>query len=482
MIPNDGRRSTPANSTSSERIPPFSEEAEKGMLGSIFMDAVKVIGICEQFKITANSFYVPAHRTIFEAQYALVKKGSPADPITVTEILRRIHRLDAVGGGVALDRIVDKTFTAANAEYYAELLQNKEKLRNIIAECRDTEMKCFEEAETPDEIVASHNSAISVIESNHRIEVVPWRESVKQVMTQISEARGTNRLRGIPTGLRNLDKIILGLKKKELVILAARPSMGKSALAMQIAMNIATGIHEKDGTPLPVGVFSVEMSKEALIMRTIANMSQVDLYRVNSGFTNAVDHAKMVEAAAKVAEAKIECDDCGGVDISQIQIKAQRMKEKYGVELIVVDYLQLLHSKEHARSGRPTEVSHISGALKALAKKLDCVVMALSQLNRNFEDRGKGAKPKLSDLRDSGAIEQDADTVLLLRRPCMYPGDDDADDDTLAIVDVAKQRNGPTGELRLNFQGGYTRFTDRVGMGIAAGDGEGETEVMGLDD
>jgi len=276
---------------------------------------------------------------------------------------------------------------------------------------------------------------------------------------------------GLPTGLRNLDRKLRGLRNGEMIVLAARPSMGKTSLAMNIAECVALGRDMQDrafegdaAKGRPVAIFSLEMAQEALALRMLCGMAGVPAFQIDSGIGNSQKITQeLTRAASKLSKASIYVDDTGGLDVMELRARARRMKKKYNLELVIVDYLQLINYREMARQGRQLETAAISANLKAMAKELKVPVLVLSQLSRAPEQRGdKSAKPKLSDLRDSGAIEQDADVVLLLRRPSRNPGDPEADDRTLAIVDVAKHRNGPTGEVRLNFEDSLTRFGDRA--------------------
>jgi replicative DNA helicase len=257
-----------------------------------------------------------------------------------------------------------------------------------------------------------------------------------------------------------------------MIVLAARPSMGKTSLAMNIAENVALGRGDPEQKPRGVGIFSLEMSHDALVLRMICSHAGVSTFRLAKGYVSEKgEHGKLTEAASVLSKAPIYLDDTGGLDALELRARARRMKKKFGIELIVIDYLQLMCSREHARQGKQIETAAISGHLKAMAKELRLPVMVLSQLSRAPEQRE--TKPRLSDLRDSGAIEQDADVVCMLRRPCRY--DENEQDKTLAIVDVAKQRNGPTGEVELNFVEEFTRFHDRA-KGV---DGVGAVEEYG---
>jgi replicative DNA helicase len=255
-----------------------------------------------------------------------------------------------------------------------------------------------------------------------------------------------------------------------MIVIAARPSMGKTSLAMNIVENVALGRGDPDKQRRPVGVFSLEMSQDALVMRMLCGHARVSAFELMRGALGKHAHGALMTAASDLNKAEIFVDDTGGLDIMELRARARRLRRKQKVELIVIDYLQLCHSREYAKQGKQIETAHISGNLKAMAKELRIPVLVLSQLSRAPEQRDKLGTPKLSDLRDSGAIEQDADVVCLLRRPCLYPDDKEAGDETLALVDVAKQRNGPTGEVRLNFDRDYTQFRDRA-VGVDGADG-----------
>jgi len=294
--------------------------------------------------------------------------------------------------------------------------------------------------------------------------MVPWREAVKQAVEHVEKILTLRRgLTGLSTGFLNLDEVFQGLRSGEMIVLAARPSMGKTSLAMNIAENVALGRRDPEQAAHAVGIFSLEMSHEQLVLRMLCSHAGVSAHKLTSGYASAkTDHGRLMQAASVLSKAPLSLDDTGGLDILELRARARRMKKKHNVELIIVDYLQLLHSKEYARQGRQIETAYISGNLKAMAKELRMPVLVLSQLSRAPDQRDKLGKPKLSDLRDSGAIEQDADVVCMLRRPCKYEEDTEHADETLAVVDVCKNRNGPTNDdVRLNFEAECMRFTDR---------------------
>ncbi|OGV67854.1 MAG: replicative DNA helicase [Lentisphaerae bacterium RIFOXYC12_FULL_60_16] len=453
-----------------ERVPPHSEDAERGVLGSILLDASRVMDLCIEGQLTAESFYLTPHRVLYEVVYEMSRRGDTIDALTVTERLRNLDRLDRVGGAAAVDQLIDSTPTSAHAEYYIDIVRQKHLLRSILSCVRDVEAECFRSPESADHILGqAEQSLLSIAESRHGL-VGSWDQAIKDTMAHVEHVlNGGKVLSGIPTGFRNLDDIILGMRPGEMIVLAARPSMGKTSLAMNIVENVVLG--KGDRTPRPVGVFSLEMSRESLALRMLCCHAGVSAFRLAKGFVSRANHGKLVQAVSVLSKAQICLDDTGGLDIMDLRARARRMMKKHQIQLIVVDYLQMLHAREAAAQGRQLETASISGNLKSLAKELKVPVLVLSQLSRAPEQRtgGQPGRPKLSDLRDSGAIEQDADVVCLMRRPRMYPEDDEHEDLTLAIVDVAKHRNGPTGEVRLNFDDEFTRFTDRAhGVDAAA--------------
>ncbi|MBM4149147.1 MAG: replicative DNA helicase [Lentisphaerae bacterium] len=455
------------DSARAARLPPYSEEAERGVLGCVLLDADRLIDLCIEAQLSADSFYVPAHRIVFETILDLHGRAGAIDILTVSERLKSIGQLEKIGGAVFLDRIVDATPTSAHAEYYIDIVRQKSLLRSIIAGARTAEMRCYDSDQPADEILSDIEQSFLDITENQHGSMKPWPDAVKETVEHIEQIFKTQRgVTGLPTGFQNLDRVLLGLRPSEMVVIAARPSMGKTSLAMNIAENIAIGLGS-DRTPHPVGVFSLEMSADALVFRMLCCRAEVNSFQLSSGYvTTAAAHNRLISAASELQKARIYLDDTGGLDIMEVRARARRMRKKHGIELLVVDYLQLLQSREYARQGRQVETANISNNLKAMAKELRIPVVVLSQLSRAPDQREKTGKPKLSDLRDSGAIEQDADVVCLLRRPCKYPEDEHSSDKMLAIVDVAKQRNGPTGEVKLNFEEEFTRFRDRTEKGV----------------
>ncbi len=447
--------------TARDRLPPYDEGAEKGALGSILLGTAKVMDIAvDTFDLQPAAFYVPAHRIIFASMLRLRAQKDDIDILTVARDLDIHDQLEQVGGPVMMDRICDGTPTTAHCEGYMDTVNNDSRFRDIIKECRETEKMCYERKGSVEDTIASHETGLRLIEGKHERKETLWPDIVKKVVLGVEEAITTGTAIGIPTGIGGIDKTIVGLKPTEITVLAARPSMGKSALMMNIAENIASGA--SGGEERPVGVFSLEMSGEALAMRMICGRGKLDSWRLQKGMVSPSEPAKLTDAAGKVMKLPIFVDDTSALDIAQLRIRARRWRDKFDIELIIVDYLQLMKCKEEARQGRQLELAAVSGGLKDIAKELDIPVLALSQLSREFEKRDKEGRPRISDIRDSGAVEQDADNIWLLRRPCKYHESAEHDDKELAIIDIAKVRNGPTGETRLNFIEKYTRFEDRI--------------------
>ncbi len=460
------------------RIPPHSAEAEVGLLGSILLDAPRVLDACATSKITPESFFAEQNRVVYEAANDLYASGQAVDLITVTDFLRSAGALDRAGGEAALNRLVDSTPTAANARYYIDIVRKKHLLRTVLRVTTEAQEKCYAEQGSADTILSETEQAVLAISEGGESEFVSWQESIRKAIrnVELSFDQGGS-LAGISTGFRNLDRYMYGLRSGEMIVLAARPSMGKTSLAMNICENVALGVGG-DHVAKPVGIFSCEMSQESLIMRMLCSHAKLNMRDINEGYKNQREVIqRLTGAASELEKAPIYVDDTAGLDVMDLRARARRMKKRFGIRLIMIDYLQLLNSRERADQGRQLETSHISSNIKAMAKELDVPVIVLSQLSRAPEQRDNTGKPKLSDLRDSGAIEQDADVVLLLRRPCKNPKDPEYEDKSLAYVDVAKHRNGPTGEARLDFQDEYTQFRDR-----AYGDAGNEGNMVPMDE
>lgn len=457
---------TPAPSPKSDRIPPYSDEAERGVLGSALLDARRVIDLCLERRILPDSFHVPAHQSIYETLVDMNNVGLPVDLLTVGDRLESADLLNQIGGREYLLQLVDFTPTAAHAEHYIEIVRQKHLLRTIIHCSRVAIDKCYDGEENADEILSETEQEIYDIGDQGTRSYVEWSQLVRNSMEEI-ETIFLNKggVTGVPTGYADLDEKLRGLQNSDMIIIAARPSMGKTSLAMNIVEKAALG-EVRDHKPRPVAVFSLEMSREQLVRRMICCRARVSSHKLSTGYVSQVNHGHLMQAADALIKAPIYIDDTAGLSAVELRARARRLKKRFDIEMVVVDYLQLLHYPQYATEGRQRETAAISGALKAMAKELRIPVMVLSQLSRAPETRDKRAVPKLSDLRDSGSIEQDADVVCLLRRPCKYPDDPDFHDQSLAILDIAKHRNGPTGEVKLHFEEDFTRFESRARTGV----------------
>lgn len=454
----------PASSSAgrSDRLPPYSEEAERGVLGSALLDPDRVIDLAIESRISADSFYVPSHRVIFELVVDMHGHGRPVDLLTATERLKDIGQLDQAGGPAYIEQLLDSTPTSAHAEYYIDIVRQKHLLRCILDRAREAVEKCYYGEEEADSILDHVEQAFFDISDYQRRGPAPWAEVIKSTMTSVDRIMTERRdITGVPTGFPDLDKLTHGLQPGDIIIIAARPSMGKTSLALNIAENVALG-EVSDKQRRPVAVFSLEMSTDQLARRMLCSRANVSASRLAGSYLNAANHGALVQAADVLSKAPIFVDDTPGLAAVELRARARRLKKRYDVQLIVIDYLQMMNYPQFAKEGRQREVAAISGSMKAMAKELKVPVILLSQLSRAPETRDRMAIPKLSDLRDSGSIEQDADVVGLLRRPCKYPDDPEAHDTTLAILDIAKHRNGETRELRLNFIGELTKFEPRV--------------------
>ena len=465
--------------TPSLRTPPHSVEAERGVLGSILLDTAsdsRVLDLCTENGIVAESFFAPANQLLFATLSEMLHAGLTIDPLTLTERLRALKRLEQIGGAAYIQALIDETPTAAHAEYYIHIVRQKYLLRTVITCAREAERRCFNEAINADLVLGEvEQQFLSIADQRNNLSCT-WPQAINNTMGYVDRlfSLGQGAVPGLPTGFRNLDKKLKGMRNGEMIVLAARPSMGKTSLAMNIAECVALNrdiynrpMKGEQAQPHPVAIFSLEMSTEALAMRMLCGSAGVPSYQIDQSTVNPKKiNQLLTRAASELSRAPIYVDDTGGLDVFELRARARRMKKRYNIELIIIDYLQLCNCREFAKQGRQIETSQISGQIKAMAKELKLPVIVLSQLSRAPEQRGdKTNKPKLSDLRDSGAIEQDADVVLLLRRPCKAQSDPEFDDKTLAIVDVAKHRNGPTGEVRLNFEDALTRFADRADQG-----------------
>jgi replicative DNA helicase len=451
------RKAPPTNATKVDRLPPHSPEAEQGVLGCVLLSPNDCMGECVgRFKEGAEVFYDLRHQTIFSTLVQMYDGREAIDVITLQQRLKNQQLLEEVGGIAYLSALPDTVPSAANLSYYLDIVLEKYLLRKMIHTCTEVVGRVYDyEGEVDVLLDEVERDILRISESRVQTQTATIKDLVKKAITTIEDFhQRQGMLTGVGTGFTDLDKMTSGLHGGEMVVIAARPSMGKTSLAMNIAEHVA--IEQR----LPVGVFSLEMTSESLVLRMLCSRSRVNLRNVREGFLAERDFPKLTGSAGKLANAPLFIDDSSALSILQLRAKARRMWQQYGIKLFVVDYLQLLHSTARRAENRQQEIADISSGIKSLAKELGVPVMVLSQLNRELE-REKNRKPRLSDLRESGAIEQDADVVGLLYKP----SSDDEESGSAAEEDavpmnllIAKQRNGPTGDVNLTFLKSYTRF------------------------
>ncbi len=434
-----------------DRMPPQSIEAERAVLGGILLEpeaAVKAVEI-----LIPEVFYRDAHARIFKAMLSLFARREPIDVMTLSEELKRTDDLDKVGGIAALTDLVDSVPSAANIEHYAKIVVEKHILRQLIRASSEIAEDCFSAAQDADTILDEAEQKIfKISESRVSPGFMHVKDILKKRFEEIQRIHETRTgVTGLPSGFTDLDKkYTAGFHPGDLAIIAGRPSMGKTSFALNIAQHVAL-VERK-----PVAIFSLEMSKELLVQRLLCSEAEVDAQKVRMGFTTAEDIQALTRAAGLLSEAPIFIDDTPALSTLEMRARARRLKSEHDIALIIVDYLQLARASERSEN-RQQEISSISRSLKTLAKELDIPVIALSQLSRAVEARGGDRRPMLSDLRESGAIEQDADLVLFLYRPEFYDPDDPEKRGKAELI-IGKQRNGPTGTVHLVFEKQFTRF------------------------
>jgi replicative DNA helicase len=435
------------------KLPPQSIEAEESVLGGTMLDNTAFDRVLEL--LTPDDFYREAHRKIMRAMVELNQRSEPIDLVTLAEALKVRGELQDVGGASYLAELAEKVPTAANIAYYARIVREKAVLRSLIETATEIATRGYESGSDVEAFLDQAEHKIFEI-SERKVRPTFFRvrdimvDSIKAI-EQLYERKEL--VTGVPSGFIDLDRLTAGLQPSDLIIIAGRPSMGKTAFALNLAANAALG------TGTGVAIFSLEMSKEQLVLRMLCSEARVDQSKVRAGFAAERDLPKLVLAASRLSEAPIYIDDTPGISVLELRAKARRLKRDRDANLglIVIDYLQLMRGHERADS-REQEISTISRSLKALAKELGVPVIALSQLNRQVETRSGEKKPVMADLRESGAIEQDADVIMFLYRPIVYNKDANERD---AEVIIAKQRNGPTDTVPLTFMSEFTRFENR---------------------
>jgi replicative DNA helicase len=433
-----------------EKTLPNSVESERAVLGAILLDEKAIFAAAEI--LTAADFYHEAHREIFRAMLAMAEEENSIDHFTLREELRRRSKEDAAGGPAYVASLTDGLPRAINVGHYAKAVREKATSRQMIQLSNETICRCYEGEERPAEILGRVESQIFKIAAREiRGGFEPTRELAHSAYREIEEsARNRGPVSGLDTGFTDLNRMTGGLHNQNLVVVAARPGLGKTSFCLNIATHAAITNGKR------VGIFSLEMSKSEIMKRMISSVSEVEAHRIQSGYLNREDWTKIGQATASLSGAPIFIDDSANLTMLQVRAKAQRLALEHGLDLLVIDYLQLVSGSGRQYENRTQEVTAISRGLKNLAKELDIPVIAVSQLNREVEKRSGNRKPQLSDLRESGSIEQDSDLVLFISREGM--DDDAAAEGCTAEISIGKQRNGMTGTFKLAFHKRITRF------------------------
>jgi replicative DNA helicase len=430
---------------------PHNLEAERSVLGAIMLDNGLLNQAIEFLK--ADDFYLGSHRSVFQHMLNLSEKSKAVDFITLTDELRRAGQLESVGGAAFISSLIDGVPRLANIEYYARIVQERATLRNLIKRSHAIINSCYDQPEDVDTILDSAERAIfELAEAKIRSGFVPLNEIAKRTLKKIEIAsKRKNMVTGIPTGFTRFDELTSGLQPSDLVVVAARPSMGKTAFSLNIATHAALAAGKS------VGMFSLEMSSDQLLLRMICSEAEIDAHKLRTGYLSKDEWSRIPRILGELSQAKMFIDDTAGINLLEMRAKCRRLKAEHGLDMVIVDYLQLMSGGKTRYENRQQEISSISRGLKGLAKELDVPVVALSQLSRAPELRTGDHRPQLSDLRESGSIEQDADLVAFIFREELYKKDD-LEKEGLAEVIIGKQRNGPIGSVQLAFRKQFTRF------------------------
>ena len=433
-----------------QRLPPQNLEAEVSVLGGVLLDNEALNRVLEIMK--EGDFYRESHRKIFSAILDLYERSEPVDLITLAEVLKKREALEAVGGIEYLNSLVNSVPTAANISYYAKIVKEKAILRKLINRATDIVSQVYGVSGDVDDFLdQAERSIFEISEDRVRPSFFSLKDIIKSSFKTIERLYEKRQLiTGVPTGFTKLDELTSGLQPSDLIIVAGRPSMGKTAFALDIAAHAAV-----EGG-IPSAIFSLEMAKEQLALRMLCSEAKVDAHRLRGGFLSESDWPKLTRAAGSLSEAPIFIDDTPGLSALEMRAKSRRLKAEHKLGLVVVDYLQLMRGRLDSDT-REQEISDISRSLKALAKELHVPVIAISQLNRRVEERGD-KRPQLADLRESGAIEQDADVIIFLYRDEVYNKSEDNPNKGKAEIIIGKQRNGPTDKFELTFLDKFTCF------------------------
>ena len=442
-----------ADVASPDRTLPHSLDAEKSVLGAILIRNEAFNHAAEL--IDSRDFFRDAHRRIFDRMVALSERGDAIDFITLKEELSRAGDLEEVGGPAYIASLADGVPRSVNVEYYARIVKEKATLRNLIHSANKILTEAYEAEQEPDLLLDEAERAIfAIAEDRIREGFVPLRDLVQNSFATIEKLQQHKGLvTGVPTGFLDLDEMTSGLQPSDLVLVAARPSMGKTSFVLNVAQHVGTS------TDMTVGFFSLEMSKEQLFLRLLTAEARIDSHRFRTGYLNEKDYGRLSHALGTLAEARVFIDDTASIGVLEMRAKARRLKAEHGLHLLVIDYIQLMQGRGRFES-RQQELASISRSLKGLAKELNVPIVALSQLSRAPETRSDH-RPQLSDLRESGALEQDADVVMFIFREEQYrdaEGQPNQEAEGIAEIIVGKQRNGPTGVVKLAFIKEHTRF------------------------
>ncbi|MBY7145136.1 replicative DNA helicase [Virgibacillus sp. NKC19-3] len=434
-----------------DRIPPHNIEAEQSVIGAIFLEPESFSTASEL--LVAEDFYRAGHQRIFQAMMSLADKGEPIDVVTVTTYLQNQKTLDEAGGVTYLSEVAGSVPTAANMEYYSKIVEEKALLRRLIRAATDIVTSGFEKEDDVETVL--NEAEKNILEVSSRQQTGAFK-TIKDVLIEVYDTieqlhQATSDITGIPTGFRDLDRITSGFQRNDLIIVAARPSVGKTAFALNVAQNVAVNNDEN------VAIFSLEMGADQLVQRMLCAEGNIDSQRLRNGQLQADDWSKLTMAMGSLSNAGIYIDDSPGIRVSEIRSKCRRLKQEDGLGMILIDYLQLIQGTGSSRENRQQEVSEISRELKGLARELNVPLIALSQLSRGVESR-QDKRPMMSDLRESGSIEQDADIVGFLYRDDYY--DAESEKENIIEIIISKQRNGPTGSVELAFVKEYNKFVD----------------------
>ncbi len=435
-----------------DKLPPQNIEAEQSVLGAILLDNNALTTTLEL--LDYDDFYKDSHRRIFLSMTDLFDRNEPIDIITLTDNLKRKNDLEAVGGTGYLTALVSAVPTSANIRYHCKIVREKAMMRGLLRSVTDIAGSVYDGELDAEELMDfAEKTVFDLSEKRIKASFVTLKEVIKDSFQMIEHLYDKKEaITGVPSGFSKLDELTTGFQRSDLIIVGGRPSMGKTAFSLNIAQHVGVNMGE------PVAIFSLEMSKEQLAFRMLCSEAMVDSNSIRKGFIKKDDWHHLTGAASKLAASPIFIDDTSGMSVLEMRAKARRLKAEHGLSLVVVDYLQLMRGRGNAER-REQEISEISRSLKGLAKELRVPVIALSQLNRGVETRGGNKKPTLADLRESGAIEQDADVIIFLYRDEVY-NKDNPDNKNKAEIIVAKQRNGPTDSLTLSFLSHCTRFMD----------------------